>query len=325
MADELRLTGGFATAMARLPHYFTPFQAYVVGEAEKAEGRFDFRVALEILQREAEYRAAGASPQGIFLYQFEALCRNRLGYDRGLDAVAADPIYDERLAGVDFDGPPAGRPGRFRRHDLRAQRVVSQDAEEGREGDSLRREGRADRAGQPPQRPAISVFGAAAAVGLSERAAAAARGHAAIHFCRPFSGGWNGWKRVSRCWRKSFAAGSTWRGSTRGRRRASDKKPRPLVAPPEPRSPTAIRGATNGRGFMVERKKEAHGVPARGLPARLAALWRPTCLFSFPVSPLLSSAAALFFISPARHLAEGGNIGGRGLSAGQLGCVAGAG
>lgn len=94
MVGELRLTGGFATAMARLPHYFTSFQTYVVGEAEKAEGRFDFRIALEILQREVEYRAAGASPQGIFLYQFETLCRNRLGYDRGLDAVAGDPIYD---------------------------------------------------------------------------------------------------------------------------------------------------------------------------------------------------------------------------------------
>jgi hypothetical protein len=94
MASELRLTGGFATAMARLPHYFTPFQSYVVAEAEKAEGRFDFRIALEILQREAEYRAAGASPQGIFLYQFECLCRNRLGYDRALDAVAGDPGFD---------------------------------------------------------------------------------------------------------------------------------------------------------------------------------------------------------------------------------------
>jgi hypothetical protein len=95
MAGELRLTGGFATAMARLPHYFTPFQTFVVAEAEKAEGRFDFRVALEILEREAEYRAKGASPQGIFLFQFEALCRNRLGYDRGLDAVAGDPGYDD--------------------------------------------------------------------------------------------------------------------------------------------------------------------------------------------------------------------------------------
>jgi hypothetical protein len=95
MASELRLTGGFATAMSRLPHYFTPFQSYVVSEAEKAEGRFDFRIALEILQREVEYRAKGASPQGLFLFQFESLCRNRLGYDKGLEAMAGDPIYDE--------------------------------------------------------------------------------------------------------------------------------------------------------------------------------------------------------------------------------------
>ena len=95
MAGELRLTGGFATAMARLPHYFTPFQTYVIGEAEKAEGRFDFRIALEVLQREVEYRARGASPQGIFIYQFETLCRNRLGYDHGLEAMAGDDIYDE--------------------------------------------------------------------------------------------------------------------------------------------------------------------------------------------------------------------------------------
>jgi hypothetical protein len=95
MATELRMTGGFATAMSRLSHYFTPFQTFIIHEAERAEGRFDFRIALEILERETQYRAAGASRQGIFLYQFEALCRNRLGYDRGLEAVAGDPIYDE--------------------------------------------------------------------------------------------------------------------------------------------------------------------------------------------------------------------------------------
>jgi len=95
MTNELRLTGGFATAMSRLPHYFTPFQSYLVAEAEKAEGRFDFRTALEILEREAEYRAAGCSVQGIFVFQFETLCRNRLGYDRGLEALAGDPIFDD--------------------------------------------------------------------------------------------------------------------------------------------------------------------------------------------------------------------------------------
>ena len=94
MAGELRLTGGFATAMARLPHYFTTFQTYLVADAEKAEGRFDFRTALEILQKEAEYRAKDPSVQGIFLFQFETICRNRLGYDRGLDAIAGDGIYN---------------------------------------------------------------------------------------------------------------------------------------------------------------------------------------------------------------------------------------
>jgi hypothetical protein len=95
MATELKATGGFATAMAHLDHYFTPYQTYVVQEAEREEGRFDFRIALEVLEREAKYRAEGASLQGIFLYQFETLCRNRLGYDRGLEAVAGDPAYDD--------------------------------------------------------------------------------------------------------------------------------------------------------------------------------------------------------------------------------------
>ncbi len=95
MVAELLLTGGFATAMAQLDHYFTPFQAYVIGEAELQEGRFDFQVALEILQREAEYRSGEPTRPGLFLYQFEVLCRNRLGYDRGLAAVAGDVFYDE--------------------------------------------------------------------------------------------------------------------------------------------------------------------------------------------------------------------------------------
>ncbi len=95
MAGELRLHGVFAPAMARLAHYFSPFQTFVVAEAERERGRFDFYIALEILEREARYRAEGASPQGAFLYQFECLCRNRLGYDQGLAAMSRDPIYDD--------------------------------------------------------------------------------------------------------------------------------------------------------------------------------------------------------------------------------------
>src|SRR5690606_30497045 len=48
-----------------------------------------------ILQREAEFRGQGCQPQAMFVYQFETLCRNRLGYDRGLEAISRDPIYDD--------------------------------------------------------------------------------------------------------------------------------------------------------------------------------------------------------------------------------------
>jgi hypothetical protein len=92
--SELKLNGVFSTAMAKLGHYFTPFQTFVIGEAESDRARFDMLMALQILAREAEYRAEGASPQGIFLYGFESLSRNRLGYDRGLEAIAGDEVFD---------------------------------------------------------------------------------------------------------------------------------------------------------------------------------------------------------------------------------------
>jgi hypothetical protein len=94
LLGELRHEGVLGPAMSLLPHYFTPFQAYVIRESENERLRFDLRVGLEILRREAEYRSGEPTPQGIFLYQFEALCRNRLGYDRGLEAVAGDPAFD---------------------------------------------------------------------------------------------------------------------------------------------------------------------------------------------------------------------------------------
>ena len=91
---ELRHAGILGSAMARLEHYFTPFQVFVVLESEEERRRFDLRVGLEVLRREAEYRSESPTRQGLFLYQFEAIARNRLGYDRGLEAVARDPAFD---------------------------------------------------------------------------------------------------------------------------------------------------------------------------------------------------------------------------------------
>src|SRR3954447_21331493 len=95
LLGELRHEGVLGPALALLPHYFTPFQAFVIRESENERLRFDLRVGLEILRREAKYRAEEPTRQGIFLYQFETLCRHRLGYDRGLEAIAGDPAFDQ--------------------------------------------------------------------------------------------------------------------------------------------------------------------------------------------------------------------------------------
>jgi len=95
LRTELEHVGVFSPAMARLAHYFTPFQTYVIREAEDERGRFDMRIALEVLRAEANYRAEEASRQGIFLFHFETICRNKLRYDHGLQAMAQDEIYDQ--------------------------------------------------------------------------------------------------------------------------------------------------------------------------------------------------------------------------------------
>lgn len=99
---ELRHAGVMGTAMAKLGHYFTPLQAYLVSAGEDERGRFDMRIGLEVLSRDAQYRAGSLaseapppSRQGLFFFEFEAICRNRLSYDRGLAAMAADLAFDE--------------------------------------------------------------------------------------------------------------------------------------------------------------------------------------------------------------------------------------
>ncbi len=95
LLTELKHSGMMSPAMVRLPHYFAAFQTYLISEAERDDGRFDMRIALRILEIEAKYRSGEVSRSGLFFYQFEALCRNRLRYDQGLQAMMKDPIYDE--------------------------------------------------------------------------------------------------------------------------------------------------------------------------------------------------------------------------------------
>lgn len=94
LATELKHSGLLSSGFVRLSHYFTPFQAYIIQGSEDETRRFSTDLALLVLQREAEFRAGSLTQPGLFVYQFEVLCRNRLGYDAGLKAMQEDPFYD---------------------------------------------------------------------------------------------------------------------------------------------------------------------------------------------------------------------------------------
>jgi hypothetical protein len=113
LSSDIKGSGLMAPAMTRISHYFTPFQAHVVDQAEHDASRFAMEQALLVLEREAKFKAENPSLPALFVFQFEAVARNRLGYTKGLAAMAADPFYTEdwqdyiltlrsRLGDVDF-------------------------------------------------------------------------------------------------------------------------------------------------------------------------------------------------------------------------------
>lgn len=95
LSTELKHSGLLSSGMARLAHYFSPYQAFVIRQTEEEKMRFSAELALLVLEREAQYRASQPIPQGLFVYQFEAISRNRLGYDDGLKSMMGDPFYSQ--------------------------------------------------------------------------------------------------------------------------------------------------------------------------------------------------------------------------------------
>lgn len=93
LATEIRHTGLLSSGVARLPHYFTPFQAFMIRQSEDEKRKFTINTALLFLEREATYKAGGPTPAGLFIYHFETIARNKLGYDEGLKASSEDPYF----------------------------------------------------------------------------------------------------------------------------------------------------------------------------------------------------------------------------------------
>ncbi len=93
LATEMKHTGQLASGFAKLPHYFTPFQRFVVRASDEDKRKFPFLTALQVLEREATYKAGTPTHAGLFVYQFEAITRNRLGYTDGLVAMSEEPFF----------------------------------------------------------------------------------------------------------------------------------------------------------------------------------------------------------------------------------------
>ena len=90
---ELKHTGQLSRGFERLGHYFTPFQTLLVKSAENEKMKFSVESSLGCLENEAIYRSKQPTQAGLFIYQFEVLARNHLGYDEGLIAMSRDPFY----------------------------------------------------------------------------------------------------------------------------------------------------------------------------------------------------------------------------------------
>jgi hypothetical protein len=95
LASELKHSGLLASGFAKLPHYFTPYQTFVVKQCEDERSRLTIVTAMLILEREAIYKSNTPTQSGLFAYQFESLSRNRLGYDEGLEAIGGDPFFSK--------------------------------------------------------------------------------------------------------------------------------------------------------------------------------------------------------------------------------------
>ncbi len=95
LATEIKHSGLLSSGFERISHYFTAFQSFIIRKTEEEGVRFNIDTALTVLEREAHYRSGDITPSGLFVYQFEVLSRNKLGYDEGIGAMEKDPLFDE--------------------------------------------------------------------------------------------------------------------------------------------------------------------------------------------------------------------------------------
>ena len=95
LATEIKQSGLLSTGFKILSHYFTPFQAFIIKSTEDENRKFSIDTGLHVLEKMAKYHADSPLPSGLFVFQFEILSRNKLGYEEGITAMANDPLYSK--------------------------------------------------------------------------------------------------------------------------------------------------------------------------------------------------------------------------------------
>ena len=95
VASELKHSGSMANGFDKIPHYFTPFQRFVIRQTEDDKRKLTFSTSMLLLEREARYKADEMTPAGLFVFQFECLTRNKLGYEDGLTAMSLEPTQSK--------------------------------------------------------------------------------------------------------------------------------------------------------------------------------------------------------------------------------------
>ena len=95
LSAEIRHAGIMGPGFERLSHYFTPFQSFLIRMAEDEKRKFPMTTALLVLEREAAYKSKNVTPAGLFVFHFETIARNKLGYDEGLKCSAGDSSFDD--------------------------------------------------------------------------------------------------------------------------------------------------------------------------------------------------------------------------------------
>src|ERR1041385_4612673 len=68
LSTELKHSGLLSSGFARLGHYFTPFQAFIVRQTEEHHLKFNIESALLVMEREARYRAGDWTRAALFVY-----------------------------------------------------------------------------------------------------------------------------------------------------------------------------------------------------------------------------------------------------------------